>query len=43
MYVLERKTKALTLQCFEEFFKELMGLGHKARILLADKGSEFRS
>ena len=38
---MERKTKVLTLQCFEEFFKELTSLGHLPKILLSDKGSEF--
>ena len=41
VYVLERKTKALTLKAFDKFFRELMGLGHKPRVLLTDKGSEF--
>ena len=41
VYVLERKTKALTLKAFDKFFRELMGLGHRPRVLLTDKGSEF--
>lgn len=41
VYVLERKTKALTLRAFKRFFKELMAKGHRPRILLTDRGSEF--
>ena len=41
VFVLERKTKALTLRCFEKFFREMMSLGHRPRVLLSDRGSEF--
>ena len=41
VYVLEKKTKVLTLKCFEKFFKEFLSMGHRPRVLLTDKGSEF--
>jgi len=41
VYVIERKTKELTLKCFEKFFKEMLSLGHRPRVLLTDKGSEY--
>ena len=41
VYAMERKTKQLTLKCFEQFFKEFLSLGHRPKVLLTDKGSEF--
>ena len=41
VYVIERKTKELTLKCFEKFFKEMLSLGHRPRVLLTDRGSEY--
>ena len=41
VYVLERKTKAMTLKAFDKFFKEFMSMGHRPKVLLTDKGSEF--
>ena len=41
VYVIERKTKELTLKCFEKFFKEMLSMGHRPRVLLTDRGSEY--
>ena len=41
VYVMERKTKELTLKCFEKFFKEMLSMGHRPRVLLTDRGSEY--
>ena len=41
VFPLENKSKELILKGLEEFFKELMSHGHKPRIFLSDKGSEF--
>ena len=41
VFVVENKTKKMMIPLFEKFFKELMSLGHKPKIFISDKGSEF--